>query len=285
MAQRTIAAFKSTKNSRYADNTSGAVTAANSRDMFEDVADSALFIEDNAYSSFVVTASGTDTYTATLSPAITAYASTQKYFVLFTNANTGAATLNFNSLGAKSIVKNGATSLAAGDIAAGQIYCLAYDGTNLQIIGRIAAASISGSISVGQVAYASGSDAIKGEAVFTYNETTDELSVRRVKTLSTATYAAFAETGVTADPSTLTDGDKWYRTDTDEFMGRANGASVSFHTSGGPAVLKSYTVAGVPAASSYTGAMIYVSNETGGAIPAFSDGTNWRRVTDRAIIS
>ena len=53
----------------------------------------------------------------------------------------------------------------------------------------------------------------------------------------------------------------------------------------GPATLKSYTVVGVPTASSYTGAMIYVSNEAGGAIPAFSDGTNWRRVTDRAIIS
>jgi hypothetical protein len=31
--------------------------------------------------------------------------------------------------------------------------------------------------------------------------------------------------------------------------------------------------------------MIYVSNETGGAVPAFSDGAAWRRVTDRAIIS
>lgn len=52
-----------------------------------------------------------------------------------------------------------------------------------------------------------------------------------------------------------------------------------------PLVLASYTVAGVPAAASYTGGMIYVSNETGGAVPAFSDGTNWRRVTDRAIVA
>jgi hypothetical protein len=53
----------------------------------------------------------------------------------------------------------------------------------------------------------------------------------------------------------------------------------------GPAVLPSYTVAGVPSASSFTGGMIYVTNETGGAVPAFSDGTNWRRVTDRTIIA
>lgn len=53
----------------------------------------------------------------------------------------------------------------------------------------------------------------------------------------------------------------------------------------GPIGHTSYTVAGVPAASSYTGSTIYVSNESGGAVIAFSDGTNWRRVTDRAIIS
>lgn len=47
----------------------------------------------------------------------------------------------------------------------------------------------------------------------------------------------------------------------------------------------SFTVAGVPAAATYARGLIYVSNETGGATIAFSDGTNWRRVQDRAIIS
>lgn len=45
-----------------------------------------------------------------------------------------------------------------------------------------------------------------------------------------------------------------------------------------------YTVAGVPAAATYPRGVIYVSNETGGATLAFSDGTNWRRVQDRAVI-
>lgn len=31
--------------------------------------------------------------------------------------------------------------------------------------------------------------------------------------------------------------------------------------------------------------LIYVTDETGGAVPAFSDGTNFRRVTDRAVVS
>ena len=46
----------------------------------------------------------------------------------------------------------------------------------------------------------------------------------------------------------------------------------------------SYTVGTLPAVGT-AGGMIYVSNETGGAVQAFSDGTNWRRVTDRAIVS
>lgn len=49
--------------------------------------------------------------------------------------------------------------------------------------------------------------------------------------------------------------------------------------------LPTYTVGTVPSAASNARRMIYVSNETGGAIPAFSDGTNWRRMTDRAVVA
>ena len=48
--------------------------------------------------------------------------------------------------------------------------------------------------------------------------------------------------------------------------------------------LKEYTVATVPDATSGYG-LIMVTDETGGPVPAFSDLTNWRRVTDRAVIS
>lgn len=51
----------------------------------------------------------------------------------------------------------------------------------------------------------------------------------------------------------------------------------------GPVRVKSYTVAGLPAASAGAGQIVFVSNETGGAVLAFSDGANWRRVTDRAV--
>ncbi len=48
--------------------------------------------------------------------------------------------------------------------------------------------------------------------------------------------------------------------------------------------LRSYTVATLPSAAA-AGQRIYVTNEAGGATPAFSDGTNWRRDADRAVVS
>lgn len=54
----------------------------------------------------------------------------------------------------------------------------------------------------------------------------------------------------------------------------------------GPVRCGSYTVATVPsAATAGVGAQVYVSNEVGGAVLAFSDGTSWRRVTDRTAIA
>ena len=49
-------------------------------------------------------------------------------------------------------------------------------------------------------------------------------------------------------------------------------------------VSQSFTVGTLPNPS-VPGQMIFVSNESGGATMAFSDGTNWRRVQDRAIVS
>ncbi|SKC53424.1 beta strand repeat-containing protein [Ohtaekwangia koreensis] len=52
----------------------------------------------------------------------------------------------------------------------------------------------------------------------------------------------------------------------------------------GNASTVSFTVGTLPSAAT-AGQMIYVSDESGGAVIAFSDGSNWRRVTDRAIVS
>ena len=50
-----------------------------------------------------------------------------------------------------------------------------------------------------------------------------------------------------------------------------------------------YTVVNLPDAADFDPATgdagyLYVSDETGGATLAFSDGTDWRRVQDRAVV-
>ncbi len=60
--------------------------------------------------------------------------------------------------------------------------------------------------------------------------------------------------------------------------------AITFFINADRAPLKDYLVATVPAAASGYG-LIMVTDEAGGAVPAFSDLTVWRRVTDRAVIS
>lgn len=77
--------------------------------------------------------SGADTITAALTPAITAYATGQSYSFVSAGANTGAATINLNSVGAKAITKEGTTALEAGDIPSGAMVTVIYDGTQFQL--------------------------------------------------------------------------------------------------------------------------------------------------------
>ncbi len=82
----------------------------------------------------IFTVAGTDTYTV---PAVlpATYTTNERFILKFTNANTGAATVNRNGLGAKALTKYASTALSAGDIAAGQSYIVRYDGTRYVIVG------------------------------------------------------------------------------------------------------------------------------------------------------
>lgn len=80
------------------------------------------------------TASGTDTYTATIAN-VAAYNTNSAFVIKFTNANTGASTLNINGLGAINLYKSVNSPLSGGDIKAGQEFIVVYDGANFQVIG------------------------------------------------------------------------------------------------------------------------------------------------------
>lgn len=90
---------------------------------------------------YAADAVGTDAYAITLSPAIAAYTAGLCIRMKAATANTGPATINVNAVGVKSIRKNGIAELDNGDIKAGQIVTLVYDGTYFQL--QTAPASIS----------------------------------------------------------------------------------------------------------------------------------------------
>lgn len=52
-----------------------------------------------------------------------------------------------------------------------------------------------------------------------------------------------------------------------------------------PAYLPDYQKSDLPDAGRFRYRMIFVRDDTGGAVPAFSDGAQWRRCTDRAVVS
>jgi hypothetical protein len=81
-----------------------------------------------------VVASGTDSYTAALPYPSYTYVADQEINITFTNANTGASTVNIGSLGIKNLKKSGNTALVSGDIPAGGKLKFIYDGTNFQMM-------------------------------------------------------------------------------------------------------------------------------------------------------
>ncbi|MFN7130412.1 MAG: hypothetical protein ACK4OJ_15265, partial [Brevundimonas sp.] len=54
---------------------------------------------------------------------------------------------------------------------------------------------------------------------------------------------------------------------------------------GGPVRPGSFAVAALPAAADHSGALVDVVDEAGGRTLAMSDGADWRRVHDRAVVS
>lgn len=92
-------------------------------------------LDDNVRHVDYATASGTNAYTATI-PNVKTLVEGMSIKVKFTNANTGASTLNINGFGAKEIRKGNGNTLMSGNVKAGQILHLAYTGSNFQILGE-----------------------------------------------------------------------------------------------------------------------------------------------------
>lgn len=86
---------------------------------------------------YAADAGANDTYAITLTDAPSAYVTGQEFSFKANTANTGAATLNVNALGAKTIVKGVNTTLSDNDILAGQHVKVRYDGTNMVMMSPV----------------------------------------------------------------------------------------------------------------------------------------------------
>lgn len=93
---------------------------------------------------YAATATGNDTYVISLTPAIADYTEGMLINFKVDVGNTGAASLNVNGKGAKAIKKLHDQDVETGDIEAGQIVTVVYDGTNFQMQSQLAQAPAGG---------------------------------------------------------------------------------------------------------------------------------------------
>ena len=85
------------------------------------------------YNDYVADTGAANVYAIAPSPTNTAYSAGQQFTFKAANTNTGTSTLNVNGIGAVTI-KVDSNILSAGDIQAGQIYSVVYDGTDFQLV-------------------------------------------------------------------------------------------------------------------------------------------------------
>lgn len=90
-------------------------------------------VQDGAF-TLLTSVSGTNAITATGAIGMSSYVAGQRFSFVAAGTNTSAATLNINSIGAKSITKFGTTALIAGDIISGMVCQVVYDGTQFQLL-------------------------------------------------------------------------------------------------------------------------------------------------------
>lgn len=92
-------------------------------------------LQDSAVNYAAATVSSANVYVATLSPAVTAYTTGMTVRLEFAAINTASATINLNGVGAKTIKDIYGNALIGGELTAGGIMTLIYDGTDMLIAG------------------------------------------------------------------------------------------------------------------------------------------------------
>ena len=130
------------------------------------------------------TTSGTDTYTTTIS-GITSLSDQDAFLIRFATGNTTGATLNINSLGAKTLYRNNDGALIGGDIVSGaEMFCI-YNTTlnGFQVIGTAPNTLLA------YVTNVNGSTITRGQPVYAFGGQGDRLTVKLAYNTTDATSA------------------------------------------------------------------------------------------------
>lgn len=99
-------------------------------------------IDDITTTTNILTVSGTDTLTASATPALNAYAVGQLFSFITQNTNLGPVTINIDSLGPRDITRDGLVPLAAGDLLAGKMQVIEYTGAVFQLLNGFSFQSV-----------------------------------------------------------------------------------------------------------------------------------------------
>lgn len=91
-------------------------------------------IDDITTTTNLITVAGTNALTGLATPTLGGYTAGQVFSFIAQNTNTGAVTIDIDTLGVKNITREGAIPLVAGDILAGKMQLMEYDGTQFQML-------------------------------------------------------------------------------------------------------------------------------------------------------
>lgn len=153
-------------------------------------------LAENRVTYYVPTGTG-NALVVTMAPALGAYTAGLRLMLKLAATNTGAATVNVNGLGVKSIKRYDGSALEAGDLTSGQLAELAYDGTNF-IFGAASAVWAAAAAAAVSAAAAAASAASVDAANIVLR--TGDQSIAGAKTFSSAIVAS---AGITINGQTL----------------------------------------------------------------------------------
>jgi hypothetical protein len=91
-------------------------------------------VNDPTTTNNLITVAGTNALTGLATPPLEGYTTGAQYSFIAQNSNTGAVTLDIDSLGVKAVTQTGANPLVAGSIVGGAMVLVEYDGTRFQLL-------------------------------------------------------------------------------------------------------------------------------------------------------